>query len=381
MELKEPIKRQSIWVWDEDYPYSLTSKELQEPLLALEDVFSNYSLKDCHYLLWEWKHCNYRPYLFSFGNGVHTLYHFMCKLQKLLNVAWLIHKDFSFAQLLVVCDNSAFKKFRKENYCIFLNELDSELTSIIAKTFNEQRGLQGFMNVLYHWWDLGVDWRHLDVGDRGNVGGEIPEFRRLALIVEITSFIYKSNDMKDCANTYASRSFLSSEEGKQPVETIMKIFSRWEYEDFKKLLRTLFYTMNTDGGLEQGIMGDRGGIAHTYHKLIDLAHKLSLKDDAYFEDEKHFTLAEEKLGSFWMDHNTPPLHHLPEVGLAFLINRLKSIDYDLLHRNLYELMLFLVSHESIFTNNYTELVLLFQRLEEVFEVLYLIMLNRVQIDW
>lgn len=378
---KSKLERKSIWIWDEDYPYYLTSEELKNPILALQDVFSNYSLKDCQYLLWEWKHCNYRPYLFSFGNGIHTLYHFMRKLQKLLNVAWLIDKDFECAQLLVACDNSAFQKFKEYNYCNFLCELGADLKSIITMTFEEGAGLQWFMNILRHWWDLGVDWRHLDVGDRSNVGSEIQEFRLLNLMIEIMSFIYKSNDIKEVENTYASSAYLSLEEGRQPVKTIMQIFSKWEYEDLKKLLRRLFYTIDSHGGLEEGIMGDRGGIIHTYHKLIDLARELSLKDDSYFEDESHFLLEEAKVGNFWEEYNRPPLHCLPEEGVTYLIGKLKSLEYDSLHRNLHEFMLLLVSYESIFTDDYTGIIALFQGLEEVLDVLYLLMLNRIQIDY
>lgn len=382
MKEESNLTRQSIWIWDEDYPYSLNTNEIQNPITALKDIFSNYSLIDCQYLLWEWKHCNYRPYLFSFGNGVHTLYHFMCKLQKLLNVAWLIDRDFACAQLLVACDNSAFQKFKDENYCVFFCEIDTDLKSIIAKTFNEEGGLQGFMNVLRHWWDLGVDWRHLDVGDRSNAGSEIPQFKRFNLMIEIMNFIYQSNGMKEINSKYASSAFLSLEEGMQPVKIIMRIFSKWKYKTLKKHLRRLFDTMDTRGGLEVGVMGDRGGIIHTYHKLIDLARELSLKDDNYFEEEKHFTLNDHsELGNFWTDYDRPPLHHLPEVGLTYLINKLRNIDYDLLHRNLHEFMLLLVSYESIFTDDYSGLISLFQGLEEVLEVLYLIMLNRVQTDW
>ena len=197
------LKRQSIWIWDEDYPYSITASELQDPIIALKDVFLNYSLVDCQYLLWEWKHCHYRPYLFSFGNGIHTLYHFMVKIQKLLNVAWLIDKDFSCGQLLVTCDRLAFLEFKEDHHCSFFTDLGNGLKSVITKTFTQEEGLQGFMNVLRNWWDMGVDWRHLDVGDRCGVGSEIPEFKRLMIMVEIMNFIYKCNGMKESQNVYA----------------------------------------------------------------------------------------------------------------------------------------------------------------------------------
>ncbi|WP_293946701.1 MULTISPECIES: hypothetical protein [unclassified Sphingobacterium] len=378
---KQSIKRRSVWIWDEDYPYSLNANELQDPTIALKDVFSNYSLIDCQYILWEWKHCHYRPYLFSFGNGIHTLYHFMGKMQKLLNVAWLVDKEFSCAQLLVVCNALTFHEFKEDNYCSFFTELDHSLKSVITKIFNQEDGLQGFMNVLRHWWDMGVDWRHLDVGDRCGVGSEIPEFRRLMVMVEIMNFIYKCNGMKESQNVYASSSYLSLEEGKQPVKTIMRIFCKWEYEDLKEFLRKLFYTMNSHGGLEEGIMGDRGGIFHTYHKLIDLARQLSLKDESYFEDDKHFMIGDfSELGDFWSDCDKPPFHHLSKVTFTDLIDKIKGFEYGLLHRNLHEFMLYLVSSENIFANNYNGIISLFQSLEELLEVLYLIMLNRVQTE-
>ncbi|MCY4778095.1 hypothetical protein ORI89_00420 [Sphingobacterium sp. UT-1RO-CII-1] len=382
MKEESKLMRQSIWIWDEDYPYHLTIEELKNPLLALQDVFSNYSLKDCQYLLWEWKHCNYRPYLFSFGNGVHTLYHFMCKIQKLLNVAWLIDKEFACIELLIACDESAFEKFKQDNYCNFFYKNGTDLRSIIKRNFQEEDGLQGFMNVLRHWWDLGVSFRHLDDGSRCNVGSEIPEFKRLNLMIETMNFISKNNDMKESPNVYACSAYLSLEEGSQPVKTLMRIFSKWEYEELKGFLRELFYTMNSHGGLETGIMGDRGGVVHTHHKLIDLAREFSLKDDNYFEEEKHFTLKDDsELGIFWEDCDRPPFHHLSEVNLAYLINKLRNTDYELLHRNLHEFMLFLVGHENVFKDDYMELIALFQRLEELQEVLYLLMLNRVQVDW
>lgn len=379
---EQPIKRQSVWIWEEDYPYSLNARELQDPIIALEDVFSSYSLVDCQYLLWEWKHCHYRPYLFSFGNGIHTLYHFMGKLQKLLNVAWLIDKEFSCVQLLVASDRLAFHEFKDNNYCSFFTELDNSLKSVITTTFNQEDGLQGFMNVLRHWWEMGVDWRHLDVGDRCNVGSEIPEFERLILMVEIMNFICKSNGMKESQNVYACSSYLSLEEGREPVKTIMRIFSKWEYEDLKEFLRKLFYTMDSHRGLEEGTMGDRCGIAHTCHKLIDLARELSLNDESYFEDEKNFIIDDfSEIGNFWTDYDNPPFHHLPETNLACLVNKLKEFEYDLLHRNLHEFMLLLVGSESIFTTNYMGLIALFQGLEELLEVVYLIMLNRIQTEW
>jgi len=383
METKQPdLPRQSIWIWDEDFPYSLRQEELKSPSLALEDVFKHYSLTDCQYLLWEWKHCHYRPYLFSFGNGLHTLYHFKCRLQKLLNVAWLIDKEFSCSQLLVPCDDTSFQTFRNTTYCIFLGETRNSLKTTIAQLFNEEDGLQGFMNVLRHWWDLGIDWRQLDVGDRCQVGNEIPEFRRLMLMIELMYFIYKSNYMKEEANLYAASAYLSLEEARQPAKTLMKIFSKWEYEDLKKNLRELFYTMDSGGGLEVGVMGHRGGIAHTYHKLIDLARELSLKDNSYFEDERHFTIGRfSELGKFWTDYDRPPLHRQLEESLTYLLQKLRGFEYDLLHRNLHEFMLLLVSCESVFTDDYTGLISLFQGLEEVLEVLYLIMLNRIQTDW
>lgn len=379
---EQPIKRQSVWIWEEDYPYSLNARELQDPIIALEDVFSSYSLVDCQYLLWEWKHCHYRPYLFSFGNGIHTLYHFMGKIQKLLNVAWLIDKEFGGAQLLVSSDSLALQEFRDNNYCSFFSGVENSLKSMITTTFNHEDGLQGFMNVLRQWWDMGVDWRHLDVGDRGNVGGEISEFRSFTRMVEVMNFIYKRNGMKETQNLYAYSSYLSLEEGRQPVKTIMRIFNKWEYEDLKEFLRKLFYTMESHGGLEEGIMGDRGGIAHTFHKLIDLAHQLSLNNESFFGDVKHFIMHEvSEFENFWTDYDNPPFHHLPKMDLDYLVTKLKGIKYDLLHRNLHEFMLLLVGPEDEFTDNYTRVISLFQGLEELLEVLYLIMLSRVQTEW
>ncbi|MCS4227274.1 hypothetical protein [Sphingobacterium sp. BIGb0165] len=378
---EQPIKRQSVWIWEEDYPYSLNARELQDPIIALEDVFSNYSLVDCQYLLWEWKHCHYRPYLFSFGNGIHTLYHFMGKLQKLLNVAWLIDKEFSCAQLLVAGNDLAFREFKDHNYCSFFCGLKNSLKVVITESFRQEEGLQGFMNVLRHWWDMGADWRHLDVGDRCNVGGEISEFRGLTQMVEVMNFIYKSNGMKETQNLYACSSYLSLEEGRQPVKTIMRIFDKWEYEDLKEFLRKLFYTMEYHGGLEEGIMGDRGGIVHTFHKLIDLAQQLSLNDESFFGDLKHFIIDDfSEFENFWTDYDRPPFHHLPKMDLDYLVNKLKGIKYDLLHRNLHEFMLLLVGSEGTFTDNYTSVLSLFQGLEELLEVLYLIMLSRVQTE-
>lgn len=383
METKQTnLSRQSRWIWDEDYPYTLTLEELKNPFSALEDVFEHYSLTDCQYLLWEWKHCHYRPYLFSFGNGLHTLYHFKGRLQKLLNVAWLIDKEFGCSQLLVPCDDTSFQTFRNTAYCIFLRERKDSLKTTITQLFNEEDGLQGFMNVLRHWWDLGIDWRHLDVGDRCQVGNEIPEFRRLMLMIELMYFIYKSNYTKEEANLYAASAYLSLEEARQPAKTLMKIFSKWEYEDLKKNLRELFYTMDAGGDLEVGVMGDRGGIAHTYHKLIDLARELSMKDDSYFEDERHFTIGRfSELGKFWTDYDRPPLHRQPEESLTYLLRKLRGFEYDLLHRNLHEFTLLLVNYDSVFTDDYTGMISLFQGLEDVLEVLYLIMLNRIQTDW
>ncbi|MBD1420378.1 hypothetical protein [Sphingobacterium chuzhouense] len=376
------LPRKSIWIWDEDYPYSLTQEELKNPSLALEDIFKHYSLTDCQYLLWEWKHCHYRPYLFSFGNGLHTLYHFKCRLQKLLNVAWLIDEEFSCSQLLIPCNDTSFQTFRNTIYCIFLGETRNSLKTTITQLFNEEDGLQGFMNVLRHWWDLGIDWRHLDVGDRCQVGNEIPEFRRLMLMIELMYFIYKSNYMREETNLYAASAYLSLEEAKHPAKTLMKIFSKWEYEDLKKLLRDLFYTMHTHCGLEEGIMGSRCGIIHTYHKLIGLAHTLSLQDNRYFEEEKHFTMNYSDVGDFSTEYNFYPLHYLLETDVANLINNLRGYDYHLLHRKLHEYALLLSGKDGSFEEeDGRRAVLLFQELEKLMETLYLLMLDRIQIDW
>src|SRR5690606_24086672 len=96
-------KRVSVWLWDEDYPHSLSEAELRTPALVLQNVFQEFSLTDCQYLLWEWKHCHYRPFSFSFGEGVSTLFRFRKMLNKLLDVAWLMTRDVSDGHLLRAC--------------------------------------------------------------------------------------------------------------------------------------------------------------------------------------------------------------------------------------------------------------------------------------
>jgi len=186
-------KRVSVWLWEEDYPHSLREEELRNPASVLKDVFGQYSLADCQYLLWEWQHCHYRPFAFTFGEGLPTLFRFRKVLNKLLDVAWLITRDVGDGHLLRVCTEEMGIRIWETDYFIALKREDlPHLGGTLKSMLKEGGGLQWWKNILYHWWGMGMSHQQLDDGTRTNPTDEIPQFIQLALMVEIQYVIAMS---------------------------------------------------------------------------------------------------------------------------------------------------------------------------------------------
>jgi len=377
---KSLAKRVSVWLWEEDYPHSLNQEELQTPALVLQHAFSRFSLADCQYLLWEWQHCHYRPFAFSFGDGLPTLFRFRKMLNKLLDVAWLMRHDVGHRHLLGACTMDVAAPLFDSHYFIALRKehLD-DIGGVLEQMLHEGQGAHGWKNVLYHWWGMGVSHAQLDDGTRTNPTDEIPEFISLVLMIEIQYVIAMSLKHKPVENQLSASAYLSLEEGEKPLKTLMKIFSKWEYEELKEKLRDAYCLV--DYGFEEYSLGRQNGLVHTQHKIIALASLLAQKDDDYFSHPDTFTFGNEEVGNFWEPDHYIPFHHLTKAEYDDLLTTLRSFDFAELHRQLHRYVVFLIERNRVGLSDEVLLAAeLFQQLERLFETLYLFTVQRIQIN-
>lgn len=353
-EEKSHTKRVSVWLRKEDYPHSLNEEELQSPALALYNVFNQFSLADCQYLLWEWQHCHYRPFAFTFGDGLPTLFRFRKMLNKLLDVAWLVTSDLRDGHLLRVCTADRMTPLFDSHYFIALKKAHlNDLPGALKQMLRMGGGPRGWRNVL-NYWEMGVSHEQLDDGRRTNPMDEIPEFAQLALIIE---------------------------EGEKPFKTLMKIFSNWEYEKLKEHLGQLYYLldfcMDNDGNL-----GKPNGIIHTLHKMIALGMLLAKKDDGYFELPDTFTFSEDEVGSFWEHDHYLPFHHLSKEEYENPVAAIRCFDLPALHRGLHRFTEYVASdHSHILDEEVVSFVTLFQQLERLLETLYILIVQRIDVEY
>jgi hypothetical protein len=375
------LKRVSIWLWEEDYPHSLNEEELRTPTLVLRDAFSQFSLADCQYLLWEWQHCHYRPFLFEFGEGLVTLFRFRKVLNKLLDVAWLTTRDVDDEHLFRVCNEEKAAGLFDNNYFIALKKEDlRNLRSKMQKMLGDGGGLQWWKNILYHWWGMGVDQSQLDDRGRTNPTDEIPQFMQLILMIEIQYVLAMSLDVTTGEGKFAATAYLSREEGQYPFKTLMKIFSKWEYDVLKENLRTVYSLL--DYGMEEGSLSKHNGLIHTQHKMIALAALVAQKDDAYFAKSEIFTFAHKDVGYFWDHGRFLPFHHLSNSEYKSPLITLRKFDLAELNHKLHNYTVFLV--ERNWDELDDELLAfneLFQQLERLLETLYLFILQRIDIEY
>ena len=372
-------KRVSVWLWDEDYPHSLNEEELRTPTLVLRDAFSQFSLADCQYLLWEWQHCHYRPFTFTFGEGLVTLFRFRKMLNKLLDVAWLTTRDVDDGHLFRVCKEKTTAHLFDHNYFIALKKEDlRDLRSKMQIMLSDGVGLQWWKNILYHWWGMGGDYSQLDDGGRTNPTDEIPQFMQLILMIEIQYVLTMSLDITKVENRFAAAAYLSREEGQHPFKTLMKIFSKWEYDMLKENLRKVHDFL--DDGMEEGYLSMHNGLIHTQHKMIALGAKLAREDGAYFQRADIFTFTYEEVGCFWEHDHYMPFHHLSMSEYKDPLITLRKFDFAELNRKLHAYTAFLVERNRFELDD--ELLAfneLFQQLERLLETLYLFILQRLRI--
>lgn len=372
-------KRVSVWLWDEGYPHSLNEAELRNPVLVLRDVFSQFSLADCQYLLWEWQHCHYRPFLFGFGEGLITLFRFRKVLNKLLDVGWLITRDVDDEHLFRVCTEEKVARLLDRNYFIALKEEDLwDLRGTLKKMLSDGGGLQWWKNILYHWWGMGVDYSQLDDGGRTNPTDEIPQFIQLILMIEIQYVLAMSLDITAVENRFTANAYLSREEGQHPFKTLMKIFSKWEYDVLNENLRKVYSLV--DYGMEEGDLSKHNGLIHTQHKMIALGAILVREDDAYFQRADIFTFTYEEVGRFWEHDHYVPFHHLSMSEYKDPLITLRKFDFAGLNRQLHRYTVFLIERNRFeLDDELLSFAELFQQLERLLETLYLFILQRLRI--
>jgi hypothetical protein len=373
------LKRVSIWLWEEDYPHSLNEEELRTPTLVLRDAFSQFSLADCQYLLWEWQHCHYRPFLFEFGEGLVTLFRFRKMLNKLLDVAWLTTRDVDDGHLFRVCNEEKAAAQFDNNYFIALKKEDlCDLCGTLKKMLNDRGGLQRWKNILYHWWGMGGDYGQLDDEGRTNPTDEIPQFMQLILMIEIQYVLAMSLDITAVENRFTATAYLSREEGQYPIKTLMKIFSKWEYDVLKENLRKVYGLL--DDGMEEGYLSKHNGLIHTQHKMIALGAKLAREDGAYFQRADIFTFTYEEVGCFWEHDHYVPFHHLNKSEYDNLVDTIRKFDFAGLNRKLHAYTVFLVKRYRFeLDDELLSFAELFQQLERLLETLYLFILQRLRI--
>jgi len=374
-------KRVSVWLWEEDYPHSLDEKELRTPALVLREAFSQLSLTDCQYLLWEWQHCHYRPFLFQFGEGLITLFRFRKMLNKLLDVAWLTTRDVDDGHLFRICHEEKTVRLFDTTYFIALKREDLPvLCSKLKKMLSDGGGLQWWKNILNHWWRMAVDYSQLDDGGRTNPTDEIPQFMQLILMIEIQYVLAMSLDLTSVENRFATSAYLSREEGQYPFITLMKIFSKWEYDVLKENLRQAYGLL--DFGMDEGYLSKHNGLIHTHHKMIALAAILAEKDDAYFDKPEIFTFTHKEVGRFWDYGRFLPFHHLSKSEYENPLATLRKFDFAELNRKLHQYTVFLVERNQFAPDDaglhFTEF---FQQLERLLETLYLFILQRIDIEY
>ncbi|MFC6102966.1 hypothetical protein [Olivibacter domesticus] len=374
-------KRVSVWLWHEDYPHSLNEEELRTPALVLRDVFSQFSLADCQYLLWEWQHCHYRPFLFAFGNGLLTLFRFRKMLNKLLDVAWLITRDVDDGHLFRLCDEKNANHLLGDNYFIALKKEDLwDLNRTLSKMLSKGGGLQWWKNILYHWWGMGVDKSQLDDGGRTNPTDEIPQFMQLILMIEIQYVLAMSLDVTAGESKFAATAYLSREEGQYPFKTLMKMFSKWEYDSLKDNLRDVYYLV--DYGMDEGNLSKHNGLIHTQHKMVALAAILAQKEDEYFAKPEIFRFKDEEIGSFWEHDHYVPFHHLSKSEYENPLATLRQFNFAELNRKLHQYTVFLVErHRFELDDEVLSFADLFQQLERLLETLYLFIVQRIRIGY
>ena len=374
-------KRVSVWLWDEDYPHSLNEEELRTPTLVLRDAFSQFSLADCQYLLWEWQHCHYRPFLFQFGEGLVTLFRFRKMLNKLLDVAWLTTRDVDDGHLFRVCNGEKAAGLFDNNYFIALKKEDlRDLYGKLKKMLNDGGGLQWWKNILYHWWGMGVDYSQLDDGGRTNSTDEISQFMQLILMIEIQYVLAMSLDITTVENRFIAAAYLSREEGQYPFKTLMKIFSKWEYDKLKENLKDVYCLV--DYGLEEYSLGKYNGLIHTQHKMIALGAILAKKDEEYFAEPETFRFRNDELGRFWEHDHYVPFHHLSKSEYEAPIATLRKFDFGDLNRKLHEYVVFLVERNQFeLDDDVLSFAELFQQLERLLETLYIFIFQRINIKY
>lgn len=378
-QLTSQPKRVSVWLWEEDYPHSLNEEELQSPALVLHDAFRQFSLTDCQYLLWEWQHCHYRPFAFSFGEGLSTLFRFRRMLNKLLDVAWLMTRDVVDGHLLRACTADFATPLFESHYFIALKmEHLGDMGGTLKQMLSEGGGSHWWKNILNHWWGMGVSHNQLDDGTRTNPTDEIPEFISLVLMIEIQYVIAMSLKQAPVENQFSTSAYLSLEEGEKPFKTLMKIFSKWEYEELKENIRDAYYLV--DYGMDEGNLSRHNGLIHTQHKTIALAAILAQQDDEYFKKPETFTFKDEEVGSFWEHDHYVPFHHLSKGEYDNPVVALRRFDFADLQRKLHNYVVFLVERSRFELND--ELLAaaeLFQQLERLMETLYLFIIQRIHI--
>ncbi|SFC26347.1 hypothetical protein SAMN05421747_10768 [Parapedobacter composti] len=375
-------KRVSVWLWEEDYPHSLSEEELRNPATVLQQVFSQYSLADCQYLLWEWQHCHYRPFSFSFGEGLVTLFRFRKVLNKLLDVAWLIARDMDDGHLLRVCTEEKGRHIWERDYFLALKRENlPTLGDTLKRMLSDGGGLQWWKNILYHWWGMGISHEQLDDGTRTNPMDEIPQFIQLALMIEIQYVIAMALEYSPGENRFAALAYLSIEEGRKPVKTLMKIFSKWEYEELKEKLRQLYYLLNFCMD-DNGNLSEPNGIIHTLHKIIALASLLAKNGDDYFLQPENFSFPYEGLGCFWQHDHHLPFHHLSDEEYERPLLAIRSFDLPGLHRGLHRFTVYIASDRTLkLDEEVIAFVGLFQQLERLLEALYLLVIQRIRIEY
>ncbi len=139
------METRTVWLWEEDYPSTLSAEELEDPLLVGKRFFQQYSLTEVQGYLWEWLPLFFTDAVIITPEKRLILYNLHQELKRLLDMAFVLSRQMNQKRRTLSFDQETQIKARelgRIGVISYLSFHEIRRPDLVLKTFFDHHDLR-----------------------------------------------------------------------------------------------------------------------------------------------------------------------------------------------------------------------------------------------